>query len=269
MPPASPSWEDLLAGLHPSSLPEGEALPLDLAEVQAQVRTVITSEVSWAALLARAGAFKMLAREWNITALRVADHQRSALRRFRSVASQAGWAQTLYAFSDRPRAVQVPLDLEPLWPVLVQITRSYDRPNLFTSRLGEGLWCLYQHEKGYDLPYDRLHGDRFFSEQEAAAALKVTPELLRSLWPALRVRRTQGGRYAPVADDWSSREWISAVARVLAEGGYPSWEEGCLFAALRELPGMPDVQDVTLRGALRKCSHLRRTEQRGVWTWQG
>jgi len=263
-PLAPPLWADLLASLNPAPLPEAESLPLDLEEVEVQARAAVNDVRGWTALTAPASSKKTLAQEWSVLPMRVVDLERRAMQRLRYAALRAPWATTLYSFSKSPRAVQVPPGLEALWPVLVRAVISSNRPELSTLRLAEGLWSLYRHKQGASLIYLGLRGDRFLSEVEAAATLHLTPELLRVLWPALGVRRTQGGKYAPPTETWSSREWLSAVVRVLAEGGHSALEDRALFLALHERLDMPDVPESTLHLLLRRCEHLQATSTRGL-----
>ena len=111
------------------------------------------------------------------------------------------------------------------------------------------------------MPKGLLEAPRFFTETEAVQALGVPDEVLRVTWayPRLRVRRTKGGRYAPPEHHWKAAAWLGAVAGALAEAGHTTWDERLLFAAVRSLPGMPDVQDSTLRGALHKGAAFEKT----------
>lgn len=59
------------------------------------------------------------------------------------------------------------------------------------------------------------------------------------------------------------------MAGALAEAGHTAWEERLLFAAVRSLLGVPDVQDTTLRAALRKGADFEKTGLAGVWSFQG
>lgn len=266
------AWAEALKGLYTDELPEGEALPLELESIEAGARAQVSDPRVWAGLCAwyaHGVSFEESARQWNITRERMRQMQARAMRQLRSHALHAEWAARLAEWSERPRAVVISPQVEEVWPVLVQAAWSRSRAHLHTAQLAGDLWVLFQLDGGSRVRGADLPTGRFYTGAEAAAPLRLPENLLRVAWPVMNIRRLRNGRYAQREDAWTAAARLTAVACTLVEAGHDTWEERPLFAAVRSLPGVPDMQDSTLRLALRKHPSFDRTEVRGVWRWAG
>lgn len=137
-------------------------------------------------------------------------------------------------------------------------------------RAGRGrgkVWALCRRADGRRRPTATLREGRFVLKPKAAQILGLAPAVLRVAWPCARlaVRRTQSGRYAPPEGAWPASAWLAAVAGALAAAGEAAFDERLLLAAVRSLPGVPDVQGATWRRALQTCPAFGRTAVPGVW----
>lgn len=261
----------VLEGLREGELPQGEAVPLNLVEVASDARASVHDPRGWEALIAFTAhreALEVTALRFNVTRERVRRMQDTALWQLRAYAKLAPWADVLHDLAQQPHAVVIPHDMEDVWPVQVLAALSPTHPNLRTVRLADGVWALFCCETWRDARLGELPPGRYCAEDEAARQLRISAELLRVAWPAMMVRRTRSGAYVGPQDRWSSAAWLAAVAYVLAQAGHDTWEERLLFAAVRSLPGAPNVQDATFRRALRTGREFSRTGLSGVWRCQ-
>lgn len=215
------AWQDALDGLRPDGWPSGEEVPLDLGEIVRAAEAHVTVPCGWDALLAssRREPPAVTAARWQRSTERVRQTEGRAWQQLRAYARHQPWRAEFCAFATRPRAVQVPLDIEDVWVLLVEGTRALDRPDVRTVRLAPGLWALYRGAAPALWRSATLPAGRLMTAGEAAAVL----------WPATRVWRTCGGRYAGHPARWTSGDWLTALSGVLTEAGQVPWEEHLLF----------------------------------------
>lgn len=263
-------WHELLHNLRPDGLPQVTPLNLELERLVEDLVPRLRDRRGWEVLCAVQGGenLKVIAVRFGVTAERLRRLHIQSVRELRVTAFFEAWASQLYGLAQSPRVVEVPLQAGNTWRVLISLARSTARPDLYTHTLAPGLWVLVRLPGGADLRHRTLLPGRYYPEAEAAAHLRLPGDLLRVAWPAMQVERTVGGQYAARQDEWSSADWLAAVARALAEAGFDTWEARHLYAAMRSLPNAPDVLDSTLRTALRKGAHFEHTPLRGVWRWR-
>lgn len=267
------AWVEVLDGLRTDELPQGEPFPFDLSPIQAAAVAQVSDPRGWEALTAfhaHREPLEVTAGRWNIPRERVRQLGLRALQQLTSHAHYRGWAAQLYELAQTPRAVVIPGEVEEAWPVLALAALSRHTPDLRTVRLRGDLWALFVCPDWHLAPRGRLDAPQFHAEAETAQVLGLPAKVLRVAWPSPRLgaRRTRDNRYAPPEDHWKAAAWLTAVAGALAEAGHTTWDERLLFAAVRSLPGVPDVQDSTLRSALRKGAAFEKTPFPGVWRLQ-
>jgi len=243
-------WQELLEGLHVDDLPEGEPLPLDLGDIEGWARERVNEPRVWSGLCAAHGegeALEVTAARFNVTRERMRQMQLRALRQLTYHSRGEAWVTELSELSQQPRALLIPRQMEAAWAVLVYVTRLAEQNDLCSKRLADGLWVLFQMKDGYTVRGLGVPTGRYYQEVEAAALMGVSSDALRVAWPAMNVYRTRDGRYVQRQEGWRAVDWLLAVAGALADGGHDTWEEPLLFAAVRSLPGSPDVRESTLR----------------------
>lgn len=264
------AWLDALDGLRPAEWPSADTAPLDLGEIVRAAEASVTVPLGWDALLSqeRRESLDATAARWNRTPERVRQIRSRAGHQVRFHARKGDWRATLWAWAERPRAVAVPQEAEPGWPVLVSTARGPAHPELWTLQLAPGLWVLYRGVGVSALRSATLPAGRVLEPGEAAAALGLDEVLLAVAWPATAIWRTHDGAYAGHTAAWTSGEWLSALGDVLTRAGHGAWEEDLLFRAYRTLPDAPEVETATLKAALRRSRHLELTEVPRVWRVQ-
>lgn len=265
------AWQDLLGGLGQDTLPDSHgSIPLpELEGLTQEVAAQVGDERAWAALLAsERESITVTAARFGIGRERLRQLQMRAARRVQASAAFRAWASSLYAQAHSPVVLDLPAQAEGTWPLLIRLARSGGRSDLHTCALAPGLWALVRLESGHDLRHRTLPPGRYYLEAEAAAQMRLPRGVLRAVWPGMQVTRTWNGRYVQRQAGWPTADWLRAVARVLAEAGHAVWEERALFAAVRSLPGAPDVQDSTMSLALRRGPEFGRTPLPGVWRYQ-
>lgn len=265
------AWQELLSGLRLDDLPEAHwsPPPPELERLVAEVAARVSDPRAWTALLAgSAESSAVMAARFHVSRERLRQLQVRAARQVQAASSFQTWASAPARRARSPVVVELPAQARETWPVLISLARSSARPDLHTCALAEGLWALVRLQRGYDLRHRTLPPGRYHQEADAAARMGLPQDVLRAVWPATRVDRTCDGRYVQRQADWPTADWLTAIAGVLAEAGHEVWEERSLFAAVRSLPGAPDVLDGTMRLALRKRPNFERTPVPGVWRWQ-
>ncbi|MFC5849464.1 hypothetical protein [Deinococcus petrolearius] len=265
------AWQALLSDLDQDALPESHwALPLpELEHLTAEIAAQVGDERAWAALLAsERESVTVTATRCGLGRERLRQLQMRAARRVQANSAFRAWASSLYERARSPVVLDLPAQAEDTWPLLIRLARGEGRGDLHTCVLAPGLWALVRLERGHDLRHRTLPPGRYFPEAEAAARMRLPQDVLRVVWPGTQVRRTWNGRYAGDQAGWFAANWLVAVAGVLAEAGHAVWEEGTLFAAVRSLPGAPEVQGSTMTLALRRRPEFGRTPLPGVWRYQ-
>ncbi|MEF2278374.1 hypothetical protein V3W47_08675 [Deinococcus sp. YIM 134068] len=264
------SWQDALDGLRPDRWPSGEEVPLNLEEIVRAAEARVTVPRGWDALLARSRRepLAVTAARWQRSPDRVRQIEGRAWQQLRAHTRHQAWRAELWALAARPRVVQVRPDIEHAWALLVEGTRALDQPEVRTVRLAPGLWALYRGAAPSRLRSVTLPAGRVLTAGEAAAVLGLDEALLAVVWPATRVWRTRNGDYAGHTVAWTSGEWLAALAEVLTRAGQTAWEEDLLFRAYRTLPDAPEVEESSLKAALRRSRRFARTEVPRVWRFR-
>ncbi|MBZ9715801.1 hypothetical protein [Deinococcus multiflagellatus] len=258
-------WGKKVDGLRRTALPEGHPVP---AEFFSAIRLLEgqTDDRSRQILLARTRSVqetRAVAKQWNITPERVRQLESKGRRRLALALESHQWTEAPQALADPPQVVLLPEHTETIWSLLVSVASARSGGRVSTYKLDALRWVVVQTEAHTFIPGLSLPTGRFFTEEEASAFTGISADLLRVVWPAARLTRTQSGHYADFSIRWTSREWLEALSYILA--GTTPFHERELFAALKRLPDAPQVQDSTLRQILRLHPDFSRGETAGVW----
>ncbi|MBZ9714507.1 hypothetical protein [Deinococcus multiflagellatus] len=261
-----PSWAGVLDGLGVAPLPVGEPPPVDLITLEAALQAGVRVPRGWEALRAQATRTPVpeTARQWQRTVTYALQIGRKARVQLRWAAKDRPEGDLLWAWAALPRVVEVPGQDE-RWAVLVSAFQDTPRLDLQTVQLRPGCWALYRGEPPYTFRHAALPFGAFAGPAQTAAHLGLDPALLAAVWPATGVRPLRNGWYVSALPGWSSGHWLQALIAALQDAGVKAWDETLLFRAYRALPGVPDVQDHTLRLALRRSHHVVRGPQPGLW----
>ncbi|GGR17380.1 hypothetical protein GCM10008957_32560 [Deinococcus ruber] len=173
----------------------------------------------------------------------------------------------LNTLSLTPRMVVIPEELEHLWPVVMRIVGAArrDLPPLYGIAIAPGLWTFTRLKHAYRLQSASLATGQFLSEQATAAAVQLSPDHLRLLWPMTPIKLTVSGYYAGSLPTWTGRDWMTALPQFLLQHGHRSWHEDEVLGALASLPGFPAVQRTTLTNALHRQPQLIRDPRKRTW----
>ncbi|MBZ9751718.1 hypothetical protein K7W42_12680 [Deinococcus sp. HMF7604] len=262
------SWAGVVEGLKLAPIPDGVKPPLDLAALAAALQAGVRTPQGWDALLAHAARTPLpeIARQWQRTPTRVEQIRRKARAQLRCAAHGRAEGDVLWNWAAVPQVVDVPAQ-DQVWSLLVSAfpLQATPRLGLHTVQLGPGRWALYQGDAPHTFRHAALPLGAAVPGPEAAAQLTLTPALLAAVWPALGVQQLRNGRYVSALPQWSSAHWVEALLAALQDIGERAWDEHLLLTAYRALPGAPDVQDHTLRLALRRSAQVIRGPQAGLW----